>query len=158
MIDLASVFRLTVNDKRLKRQEDMMNITWTKEIKELVRYLVFLRFIICCIISASNEHTLVSKTAQVLLFGLKNNKGERDSKIHNNIIKPSQKNTNTPAPTKQKIYVRLKIKSSGTCDFYNTNNEWLEEFKINSLDIGMIRRYSCSLIVSDVVTNEGERC
>lgn len=31
------------------------------------------------------------------------------------------------------------------------------KFKINSLDIGMIRRYSCSLIISDVATNERER-
>lgn len=31
------------------------------------------------------------------------------------------------------------------------------KFKINSLDIGMIIRYSCSLIISDVVTNERER-
>lgn len=68
-------------------------------------------------------HTLVSMAAQVLLFGLKNNKGERDSKIHNNIIKPSQENTNTPAPTQSQICVRLNIKSSSSCKFYNMKNE-----------------------------------
>lgn len=78
---------------------------------------------ICCIISASNEHTLISMAAQVVLFGLKNNKGKRDSKIHNKIIKPSQENTNTPAPTKPQICVRLNIKSSSACDFYNMKNE-----------------------------------
>lgn len=72
-------------------------------------------------------------TAQDVLYGLKTSEGERDSTInhkmkkrkhrYNNLLKPSQVNTNTTAPTKPQTCVLLMLKSSRTCDFYYTNNE-----------------------------------